>query len=228
MQESEGDPRYYRDPTQPLITPERAAKGDVLTGPPCPDCGGSGKVKAQLGHQAAICRACRGRGWIGTINAASIAASEIRFAQVQVRNILNYLWEEEIISDDEHDAGHTFEAWRNQHRVSLGLQKSISGDHEETFRVKLRAYGFVLLIRRLSAPDVKAINKSLDVSANFATQAEALREQRAYRAAYRNLTGAVIPIRERISYLESASQEERDYFSAEQMKNLLALIKKDK
>ncbi len=225
MQESEGDPRYHLPAGMPIITPERAAKGDVLTGPPCPDCGATDKVKQQLGHQPAICRACRGRGWIGSVNAATIAADHIRHAQVQVRNILNYIWEEQIISDDEHDAGHTFEAWRNQHRVALGLQKAVSGDLDDTLQVKLRAYGFVLLIRRLAVNDVKAIGKSLDVSANHSTQAEALRERGAYARAFGRLSNEIIPVRERITYLERASEEERNHISDEQMKILLAAIK---
>ncbi len=220
----DGDPRYQLPAGLPIITPERAAKGDVLTGPPCPDCKSTGKVKSLLG-QAVTCPACRGRGWIGSVNAATIAADDIRFAQVQVLNIMNFLWEREIISDDQHNEGHAFEAWRNQHRVALGLQKPVSGDLDETFQVKLRAYGFVLLIRRLSAPDLKAIGKSLDTFANYATRAEAIREQGAYIRAFSHLAREIVPVRERISYLERASEEERNEISDEQMKILLEELK---
>ena len=224
MQGTEGDKRYHLPQDAPLITPERAAKGDVLTGPPCQECKSTGKVKSSLG-QAAICPKCRGRGWLGSVNAATIAADHIRFAQVQVVNILNFLWEREIITDDQHNEGHAFEAWRNQHRVALGLQKAISGEMEETLQVKLRAYGFVLLIRRLSAPDVKAISKALDTSANYATRAEAIREQGAYIRAFANLGREIIPVRERITYLERASEVERNHISDEQLKILLDAIK---
>ena len=222
--ETDGDPRYHLPRDTPIITPERAAKGDVLTGPPCKDCGATGKDKLSK----LSCRACRGKGWVGSTNASAVAIDDVRFAQVQIVNILNYLWQEEIISEDEHDAGHTFEAWRNQHRVALGLQRSISGALEETFQVKLRAYGFVLLICRLSQLDVKAINKSLDVYASYATRAEANRERLAYRAAFHHLNDAIVPVRERISYLESVSEEERGHISDEQLKVLLAQIQKYK
>ncbi len=224
MQETDGDPRYQLPAGLSIVTPERAAKGDVFTGPPCSDCKATGKAKSPLG-QAATCPTCRGRGWLRSVNAATIATDHIRYAQVQVVNIMNYLWDKEIISDNQHTDGHAFEAWRNQHRVALGLQKSVSGELDETFQVKLRAYGFILLIRRLSAPDVKAINKSLDTSANYATRAEAIQEQGAYIRAFSHLAREIIPVRERITYLERASEGERNHISDEQMKILLAAIK---
>lgn len=206
---------------EPLITPERAAKGDVLTGNPCTACDMTGR-DANRG----VCRECSGKGRVGIRNAAGADLSEIRFAQIQVRSILNFLWNAEIISDDEHIDGHTFEAWRNQHRVAMGLQKAISNDSDEPLALKLRAYGYVLLLKKLSVYDVKAVNKAIDVSSTFATEQEAIREKKPYQDAFRNLAKAIIPIREQITYLESASEEDRELLANGQLKILLELISK--
>jgi hypothetical protein len=219
--ESEGDPRYHLPPNTPIITPERAAKGDVFTGPNCSDCNTTGKDKITK----LPCRTCKGRGWVGSINAATMESSDIRFAQVQVRNILNFLWNAGIITDDEHDDGHTFQAWRDQHRVALGLERPVSNTLEEPATLKLRAYGFILLLRKLNAYDAKAINKSLDVFANCGTEQDARREERPYRMAFTNLSKAIVPIKEKISYLERASDEERAALADEQLKMLLIAIK---
>ncbi len=168
------------------------------------------------------CKECSGKGRVGIRNAALIP--EDKLSQVQVRNILNFLWNAEIISDDEHTDGHTFKAWRDQHRVSLGLEKPVSNELDEPLSLKLRAYGYVLLLKKLSVNDVKAINKSIDVFANYATQSEAFRERKPYEAAFKNLAIVIIPIREQISYLESISEEERALLVDEQLKKLLAQI----
>jgi hypothetical protein len=237
--ESDGDPRYHLPAGTPLITPERASKGDVFTGPPCKDCDSSGKSKDKGAAHTALCRSCRGKGWVGSSNAEEyvvtstdngssqwVENSSIRFAQVQVRNILNFLWTAGIITDEENDHGHTFQAWRDQHRVALGLERPISNELDEPVTLKLRAYGFVLLLRRMSEYDSKAINKSLDVLANRGTELEAKREERPYRAAFMNLSKAIVPIKEKISYLEKASEEERNLLADEQLKKFLDDIHK--
>jgi hypothetical protein len=153
----EGDPRYYRDPTQPLITPERARKGDVFTGPDCGDCGGTGKDKMT----EMPCKACRGRGWVGSINAATVENEHIRYAQVHEVNLLNKLWNCEHISDQQHHDGQTFQIWRDMHRAQMGLEKPVSSGGDQMLGVRLRAYGYILIIRRLSRYDSDAIDTSL-------------------------------------------------------------------
>ncbi len=217
-----GDPRYHLPRDVPLLTPERASKGDVLTGPDCGDCGATGKDKATK----MTCRACRGKGWVGSINVATMDNADIRFAQVQVRNILNYLWGAGIITDDEHTDGHTFQAWRDQHRVALGLQRPVSYESDEPLVLKLRAYGFVLLLKKLNHYDVKAINKAIDVFVNQATELDARREERPYRRAFGNLARVIAPVREQVAYLENLSEEERDLLADERLKILLASIGK--
>ncbi len=216
--ENDGDPRYHIPKGIPLITPERAAKGDVFTGPDCNDCSTTGKDKITK----LPCKTCKGRGWVGSINAATVDNAHIRFAQVQVRNILNYLWEQEIITDDQNTDGHLFAAWRDQHRLAMGLQSPIMVDILEPHSIKLRAYGFVLLIRRLSHYDVKAISKAIDVLANSSTQQDALRESRQYHIAFTNLARVIIPIKQQVAYLEGLSDEDRRQLSDDKLKKLLA------
>jgi len=205
---------------EPLITPERAAKGDVFTGPDCSDCGATGKDKMTK----LTCKTCRGKGWVGSTNAATIDAADIRFAQVRIRDILSYLRTAEIITDDQYTDGKTFQAWRDQHRVALGLERPVSNGMDEPAVLKLRAYGFVLLLKKLEVNDVKAINKALDLTATHGTERDANREKEVYRTAFISLSRVIIPIREHIAYLENASEEERNALACEQLKKLLAVI----
>lgn len=210
---------------EPIITPERAKKGDLFTGPLCEDCRGSGKNHSDHADHQVTCRACRGKGWIGTVNMATLTDKQIsdtRFAQMQVRNILNFLWERGIITDLQHDDGCTFEAWRNQHRVALGLQRSVSTETAESTSVKLRAYGFVLIIKKLSVYDHHAIDNSLSIFANHYTETLARRDFPVYQRAFSRLAKILPPIREQIAYLESLSDEEREAMAEGVLKILLA------
>jgi RecJ-like exonuclease len=208
----------------PLINKHRAAHGDIITGTPCPECDMTGR-----NENRGVCKECSGKGRIGIRNASGVSEnelSEIRFAQIQVKSILNFLWNSEIISDDEHSDGHTYKAWRDQHNVAMGLEKAISNEFESPMTLKLRAHGYILLLKRLSVHDIKAINKAIDVRANHSTERDAIREQRPYRTAFANLARVIIPIKERISYLEGISEDERNMLSDDNMKLLLVDIHK--
>jgi hypothetical protein len=154
-------------------------------------------------------------------------SSEIKFAQAQVRNIINFLWEREIITTEQHAAGQTFWAWRNQHRVAMGQQRSITdGTPPESFGVKLRAYGYVLLLKRLSTPDYNAIDQSIETFETEHWRYFALRDAAIYRRAFIRLADILPAIKDRIAYLEGLAEDERQFLSDEALKNFLAAIVK--
>ena len=206
----------------PLITKERAEKGDVITGEPCGDCGMTGRDK----DTRLTCSACKGKGWLSIVNAEHVEIDKIRFAQIQVRSILNYLWEEEIVEDQQHHDGMTFQIWRDMHQTSMGMRKPVTilGEEEKAIGVRMRAYGYVLLLRRLSCADVRAITQAIDGFANYHTQEIALRSRNAYRVAFFRLSKAMQPIRDQIAYLEGLTDEQRAALSEERLKNLLQRV----
>lgn len=226
MQETDGDPRYQLPSGQPIITPERAAKGDVLTGPPCKDCKATGRVKSQLGVKDAPCKTCRGKGWTGSVNAATIAASDIRFAQIHEVNVLNRLWEHGHIDDQQHHDGQTFQIWRDMHHAQMGLARPVSSGGEEAFGVRLRAYGYIILIRRMERYDYRSVEAALQpMSMSWAEWIARERPERYVRALDR-LSRLLPPIKDQIAYLEGLDDAEREELSKEGVKKMLAEIKK--
>lgn len=224
MQETEGDPRYHLPPGSGLITPERAAKGDVLTGPPCPDCKATGKIKAQVGLQPASCPTCRGRGWIGSVNAAGIDTDHIRFAQIHERNLLNSLWEAGHVTDQQHHDCQTFEIWRDMHRVQMGLQRPVSSGSDEALGVRLRAYGYILLVRRMSRYDNDALETMLTPMLMSWMEWIARNRLEKYVAALDRLSRILPPVKDQVAYLEGLSDEQREELSQAGIKKCLEVI----
>lgn len=208
----------------PMLKPERAAKGDVVTGPDCGDCGATGKDKMTK----TACRACKGRGWVGTINAAMLDSADVRFAQVHEVNLLNRLWSSGQITDQQHHDGQTFRIWRDMHRVQMGTEKPVCAlpEGDEVFGVRLRAYGYILLIRKLNRFDLAAVETSLiPMTMSWADWVARNRLER-YVTAFGRLSGLLPAVRDQIAYLESLSDEQRDESCKDGIKKLLDVIKR--
>lgn len=150
----------------------------------------------------------------------------IRFAQSQVKNILNYLWEKEIITDQQHHDGQTFEIWRDMHRVQLESKKAVSSGGEEAIGVRLRAYGFVLLLKRLSIPDQNTIESSIERPASNHYCFIADNNTNAYKRTFERLSDVLLPIKEQIQYLEQLSEDERGAIAEDNLKKLIAELVK--
>lgn len=149
----------------------------------------------------------------------------IREAQATIKNVLNYLWEAGFIDDKQHDEAVTYQIWRDMHQAAMGLRKSISSGDAESFGVKLRAYGYVLLTQRLSRYDQRAIELSVETLASGYTEYLAKKQRQIYRAALDRLALALVPIREQITYLERLSDADREALAEERLKKLLAIIR---
>jgi hypothetical protein len=147
---------------------------------------------------------------------------QINFAQAQVRNILNWLWNNDAITDQQHHDGKTFQIWRDMHHVQLGLLRPVTSGGTEPIGRRLRAYGYVLITKRLHVYDLKAINQSVDVFSNPHTTELARRDKKIYQRAFMNLSAAIMPIHEQIRYLEGLSDRELEAMSEENLKNYVA------
>lgn len=148
---------------------------------------------------------------------------EINYARAHIRNILNYLWQSEIITADQHDAAWTFKAWREQHQLSLGLLRHSDGADgtPDSFGVKLRAHGYILIVRRLSVDDCVTINNAIDTTQDAHSRFLAARYKKNYERAMQNLENVLVPVRERISALESLSEEDRNEVEDKALRNFL-------
>jgi hypothetical protein len=219
--ESNGDPRYHLPHGTPLITPERARKGDVFTGPDCRDCGTTGKDKITK----LPCRPCKGRGWVGSTNAAGVDNADIRFAQVHEVNLLSKLWDSGHVTDQQHHDAQTFQIWRDMHRTQMGLEKPVSSGGEEVFGVRLRAYGYILILRKLSRHDNDAIETSLLPMLMSWAQWIARNRTEKYVAALERLSRVLPPVKDQIGYLEGLDEEQREEISKAGVKKLLEVIK---
>ena len=81
------DITQWRPSDQPIVTPERAAKGDMVYSTPCTHCNGRGTFPEEYGRGIVPCRDCNGRGNTQVIG--DIALQHVRFAQAQVQSLMN-------------------------------------------------------------------------------------------------------------------------------------------
>lgn len=224
LDQDNGDKSQWLPDGEPIITKERAAKGDIITGKPCEVCQGNGRDK----ENNRPCKECRGRGWNGIKNAAEIPQTnltDVEYARAVIRNILNYLWQMEYITQEHYDAGHTFNAWRDQHRVARGLQRPTSNDLKNPTGVKLRAHGYILLTKRLRQQDYKAISDTIEITATEHVRSMVNKNHLTYYKTFDRLCIILSPIKEQIEYLESLTDEQREFLSEEKMKIAIAQIR---
>lgn len=190
------DKSVWLNPGESIITEERASKGDM-------------KIERQDPTTQQLQNGENG---------------DIRFAQAQVKNILNFLWEMDAIEDQHHHDGQTFQIWREMHQSSLGLMRAVSFGSDQNIGIRLRAYGFILVIKRLSIYDKKTIISSIETFANEHTKFLASKQRQIYRRAFERLSAIIPPVRDQIAYLEGLDEEGRNTLSEEQLKNFVALI----
>lgn len=161
---------------EPMITPEREAKGDIFVE----------------------------RNEHGNIN----------FARGHREMIVNYLLEIGVIDDQQfHDAG-TFQIWRDMHQVSMGLRRAVSSGGEQATGVRLRAYGFILLCKRLTSASYGVLLSASDLFANEAQQIIARNRKQTYRTAFKELSSVLPAIHDAINALEALNQKQQLLFQS--------------
>lgn len=145
-----------------------------------------------------------------------------RWAQIHVKNILNYIWHQEVITDQQHHDGCTFEIWRNMHRVATGHQRAVStGENPESTGLRLNAYGYVCLLKRLPVNDSAQIQNCIDVQANEHTKWVAMRSASAFSALFQRLEIIIAPVIQHIRALEALSDYDREQFHLENLQKYL-------
>lgn len=113
--DKDGDPRFHLPADEPIITPERRAKGDLLIDIPCPECDG------KAGEARRLCKSCRARGRVQAPDQSAIATADIRFVQLHANTVMNHLNREGVLTGQHVHDGQTFEAWRIVFRATNGL-----------------------------------------------------------------------------------------------------------
>lgn len=150
-------------------------------------------------------------------------------AQATVRNILNYLWEEEIIDDQQHHDGQTFEIWREVYSSAHGKTITLRfGQEAKTTNPKGSAeyIGYSMLIRRLSKADVGALEFTLKpITADYAKFVTKNNKQ-GYRLLFNKLSACIPSIRERIDFIAKLSEEEKNNLAEENLKIAVAHFRK--
>ncbi len=178
----------------PVVTPERAAKGDLFTGPDCQVCHASGNIPHPGDKTVKLtCRTCKGRGWVGTVNAASVDSNDIRHAQVQVRNILNLLHEREVLDDQHVRDGQTFECWQMWFTAELSCRPStiyspeMRGIRRELAEDDLAHDDYGKLIRGMSRKHLGLVERAIKTHATEHNAWLACRDGAHYRDAFDRL-----------------------------------------
>ncbi|OJW21183.1 MAG: hypothetical protein BGO49_24530 [Planctomycetales bacterium 71-10] len=197
------DVTQWRPANQPIVTPERAAKGDLVYNTPCSECNGRGSFPDPYGRGIVPCRTCHGRGTNQVIG--DIALQHVRFAQAQVQNVMNWLWERGTLDDQHLHDGQTYEQWQMVQQARLGLRRKVAASGEATDGDDLRERGFTLLLIRVPARHQKWIDHAVHTNAASGhVRFIAQRNCRFYREAFDCLSGKLPPIMEELKALREA------------------------
>ena len=215
------DKTQYLPDGHPIITPERASKGDVFTGPDCKDCDTTGKDRMTK----LPCKSCKGRGWTASINAASIETSNIRFAEVREVTLLQCLWDRNHITDQQHSDAQMFQIWGDMHKAQHGLKRHNGFGENDVLAIRLRAYGYVLILLKLNQHDHLAVNNSLLPMPMTWGQWIARNRMETYITALGTLSRLIPPIKDRITYLEGLAEEQRLELSEANLQKLVARLR---
>jgi hypothetical protein len=136
----------------PIVTPERAAKGKMMIAIICPECKGDRET-------CKTCKECHTRGNILVENNGSFPMEEVLYVQFLERNLMNWLWERDILDDQNLHDGQTYERWQMIYRAKRGRgvnSKSLHGVTDS--EAGCAEYGFSLILQRLNPGYQKAIN----------------------------------------------------------------------
>jgi hypothetical protein len=200
----------------PPVNGHRAAMPDIVVETDCPHCNGAGATGGRR------CPTCHGNKrvvderWLR----GEIRPEEIRYAQVHVRNVLNYLRERNVLDACHVYAAQTYEVWREILHAKFGMRKKVSygrpREIEETTGID--EYGFILLVTRLGRPHQVLVEYAIDAFATEHQRFVADRNAKAYRDAFTRLASLAGEVSEEIRGMAPPTEE----FIAEKFKKLVA------
>lgn len=182
--------------TDPLLKPERRAKGDIRIDTPCPDC------ESLPAPERRSCRTCKGKQRVRAKDPASLGEQEIRYAQAVVWTTVNHLYYSDVISDQNVHDGHTYEIWQTIFRARLGYRNSLIWGEELRRMHRLIADDdleyddFGKLIRSLGERHCRAVEFAIYTPVTPHIRWLIARTSNPYQEAFTRLTSVMERLRE--------------------------------
>lgn len=199
MDEENGDKTYWLPKDEPILNEFRLAKADIAIDRTCDVCQGSGQIEDKR------CNLCRGRGRLFTAwRGHDLDPIEnIRFAQTGLQNILTFLHNNRIITDQHAYDGRTYEIWYEIFKATASMQKKplYGAMRGELANEGLSEYGFILLIQDLPDEYHKHIKDAIYTMQSFHTRQIARRMAGIYEKAFDKLSYHIPLIRERLKVI---------------------------
>jgi hypothetical protein len=188
-------------PVDPMIKPERLAKGDWSFTRDCELCKGRGTQPHESGFGTVPCPGCYGRG--KTHDAPDTPIHEVRYAQAQVQNVLNWLYERDLLTDQHVFDGQTYEIWREVYQARRTMRRkdplySVRGYEETEAQCE---YGYSLLLVRLPVRHHRTVEYAVATFATSHARQVAQRSQKSILHAFEALSRMMPDVREEVKRL---------------------------
>lgn len=206
--EYDGDPSLQLRPGESILTPERARMPDIVIEVPCPDCDGKGLVAERR------CVTCDGRRRVVDRNRdpADDQLPPVQFAQVQVRNVMNYMREKGFLTAQHVHCGQIFELWRICANSALGYRNNpiYAGEVIREAKRAVEAEGlepgdYEKLMAELTVPEAKTIIFAIESMATTHNRWLAERYHAHYRKAFDKLADIMNRLRDEAEHREKES-----------------------
>lgn len=227
MSDDDINPQEWLPDDVPIINKHRLSQPDMAIDLACRFCGGSGQTDK---HR---CRNCKGKGrvlsrdGVEEIIADEKMLSDVRFAQAQVRNILNYLYQKKIITEQNVHDGRTFEIWKEIHDSSFSMRKK---SYYGALRAELAAeglseMGYVLILKKLSVYHHNAISMAISTIQSPWECERAVLYANTYKSAFVRLTELIPEIQEELQKYSEMTTEQKEHLKRTRLEELLATFK---
>mgnify|MGYP001032311824 CR=1 FL=1 len=176
------DITQWRPSDQPIITPERAAKGDILVERDPPT-----KRQQERGEPG-----------------------NVRFAQAHVQNILNWLYEQDKLTDQHVYDGQTYEIWQHIYQSRRAMRRkdplfSIPGFEEQEATSER---GFTLILLRMPIRHQRAVESAIHTYATGQARFLARKNLRHFVDAFESLSSLLPPIHDELKRLREAAKNQ--------------------
>jgi hypothetical protein len=189
------DVTQWRHGREPVVSEFRRQHGDLRFTRDCPACNGRSKTDAAYDLGVVPCEACNGRGTVHDVE--DVKLSQVRYAQSQVQNVMNYLAELRDehgnfwLDDQNVEDGRTFERWQMifQAKTSRVARNHLYYDGDDPGEAGFAEKGFNFIILRLPVQHFRAVDAAIHTFANTG-QARFLagKNARHYQRAFQRLT----------------------------------------
>lgn len=179
-----------------VVNEYRLAKPDISIDRLCDSCKGSGEAESSQ------CRKCNGRGrtvsgWRGN---EIDPPSGIKWAKVTQKNILIFLHEKHLITDQHAHDARTYEIWYEIFKATatMGKKPMYGSARGELTNEGLSEYGFVLLIEVMPLVYHDIIKYMIYTLQTDSSRSAARLHQKTYRVALDSLGDKIQTIRDRL------------------------------